>query len=87
MIGNLLGHTQVQTSARYADFANDTVKSAPNRIASRIAVVRHEVLKERGIELGDRSLKTFFDKGKLPGRRGTMAVARAAQADVGSDPF
>ena len=87
MIGNVFGHTQVQTSARYADLANDSVQSAPNRIASRIADVRHEVLKERGIELGDRSLKTFLDKGKLPGRRGATAVARAAQADVGSDPF
>ena len=39
MIGKLLGHTQVQTTARYAHFANDPVKSAANRIASRIAEV------------------------------------------------
>ena len=32
----LLGHTQVQTTARYAHLANDPVKSAANRIASRI---------------------------------------------------
>ena len=37
MIGKLLGHTQVQTTARYAHLANDPVKSAANRIASRIA--------------------------------------------------
>ena len=36
MIGKLLGHTQVQTTARYAHLANDPVKSAANRIASRI---------------------------------------------------
>ena len=39
MIGKLLGHTQVQTTARYAHLANDPVKSAANRIASRIADV------------------------------------------------
>ena len=39
MIGKLLGHTQVQTTARYAHLANDPVKSAANRIANRIAKV------------------------------------------------
>ena len=39
MIGKLLGHTQVQTTARYAHLANDPVKSAANKIASRIAEV------------------------------------------------
>ena len=39
MIGKLLGHTQVQTTARYAHLASDPVKSAANRIASRIAKV------------------------------------------------
>ena len=39
MIGKLLGHTQVQTTARYAHLADDPVKSAANRIASRIAEV------------------------------------------------
>ena len=37
MIGKLLGHNKVQTTARYAHLANDPVKSAANRIASRIA--------------------------------------------------
>ena len=37
MIGKLLGHTQVQTTARYAHLANDPLKAAANRIASRIA--------------------------------------------------
>ena len=39
MIGKLLGHTQVQTTARYAHLANDPVKSAADRIAGRIAEV------------------------------------------------
>ena len=38
-IGKLLGHTQAQTTARYAHLADDPVKSAANRIASRIADV------------------------------------------------
>ena len=37
MIGKLLGHNKVQTTARYAHLANDPVKSAANRIATRIA--------------------------------------------------
>ena len=39
MIGKLLGHSKVQTTARYAHLANDPVKAAANRIASRIAEV------------------------------------------------
>lgn len=39
MIGKLLGHTQVQTTARYAHLAQDPVRSAADRIASEIARV------------------------------------------------
>ena len=39
MIGKLLGHSQVQTTARYAHLADDPVKAAADRIASRIAEV------------------------------------------------
>ena len=39
MIGRLLGHTQVQTTARYAHLAADPLKVAANRIASHIAEV------------------------------------------------
>ena len=39
MIGKLLGHSKVQTTARYAHLANDPIKAAANRIASRIAEV------------------------------------------------
>ncbi len=39
MIGKLLGHTQVQTTARYAHLANDPVKSAANRIANLIPLL------------------------------------------------
>ena len=37
MIGKLLGHTQVQTTARYAHLASDPVKSAAEKISARIA--------------------------------------------------
>ena len=39
MIRKLLGHSKVQTTARYAHLANDPLKAAANRIASRIAEV------------------------------------------------
>ncbi len=38
MIGKLLGHSQIQTTARYAHLANDPIKSAADRIADRISV-------------------------------------------------
>ena len=46
----------------------------------------HEVLKARGIEIGERSLKVFLDKGELPGRK-AKAVAQASRAEEGRDPF
>jgi hypothetical protein len=36
MIGKLLGHTQVQTTARYANLANDPVKTAAGRVSDTI---------------------------------------------------
>ena len=44
MIGKLLGHTHMQTTARYAHLANGPVKSAVNRVTSRIA--------DKGLSLG-----------------------------------
>jgi integrase len=37
MIGKLLGHTQVQTTARYAHLAADPIKQAADKIAERLA--------------------------------------------------
>lgn len=37
MIGKLLGHTQVQTTARYAHLASDPMKAAAARISERLA--------------------------------------------------
>ena len=36
MIGKLLGHTLVQTTARYAHLAHDTVKASAARIGDSI---------------------------------------------------
>jgi site-specific recombinase XerD len=37
MIGKLLGHTQVQTTARYPHLAADPVKAAAERVSAVIA--------------------------------------------------
>ena len=37
MIGKLLGHTQIETTARYAHLARDTVRGAAERVAASIA--------------------------------------------------
>ena len=37
MIANLLGHTQVQTTARYAHLARNSVKVAAGRIADSLS--------------------------------------------------
>ena len=39
IIGKLLGHTQVQTTARYAHLAADPVKAAAERVSSNIAAL------------------------------------------------
>jgi integrase len=42
MIGKLLGHTQVQTTARYAHLAADPVKAAAEQVASSIAAILNQ---------------------------------------------
>lgn len=42
MIGKLLGHTQVQTTARYAHLAADPVKAAADKIADRLALALYQ---------------------------------------------
>ena len=38
MIGKLLGHTQVQTAARYAHLANNSVKASGSRVGDSIGL-------------------------------------------------
>ena len=47
----------------------------------------HEVLNARGVEIGERSLKVFLDKGELPGRKAAASVAKAALPEPDGDPF
>ena len=39
MIGKLLGHTQVQTTARYAHLAADPVQAAAEQVTANIASI------------------------------------------------
>lgn len=47
----------------------------------------HEVLKARGIELGERSLKVFLDKGELPGRKAAKVATQIGGGDSEEDAF
>ena len=47
----------------------------------------HEVLKARGIPMGERSLKVFLEKGELLGRKVTASAAQAASPEPSEDPF
>ena len=47
----------------------------------------HEVLKARGIEMGERSLKAFLDKGELPGRKAAKVAAQLGGGDPERDAF
>jgi integrase len=38
MIGRLLGHTQIQTTARYAHLKTDPIRAAANNVADAIAL-------------------------------------------------
>ncbi len=48
MIGKLLGHTQVQTTARYAHLASDPVKQAATKISDRLASALLGAINEAG---------------------------------------
>ena len=48
MIGKLLGHTQVQTTARYAHLAVDPVKNAANQVSETIAASMADETTHRG---------------------------------------
>ena len=73
-----------------------TLKDVLDRLRERMIEQRargvtvaqmHEVLKARGIELGERSLRVFLDKGELPGRKAAKAVAQVMDSESGKDAF
>jgi integrase len=66
MIGKLLGHTQVQTTARYAHLANDPVKTAAGRVSDTIgAAMLGKRPKAR--QTGEKPINAF-----LPDRPGKL---------------
>ena len=46
IIGKMLGHTQAQTTQRYAHLANDPVKAAAATVAGKIAAAMNGALDE-----------------------------------------
>jgi integrase len=46
IIGKMLGHTQAQTTQRYAHLANDPVKAAAATVAGKIAAAMNGTLEE-----------------------------------------
>lgn len=57
MIGKLLGHTQVQTTARYAHLANDPVKLAAGRVSDTIGAAIMKAPAKRSARQGTRRQK------------------------------
>ena len=90
MVARRLNESDINFEAIDADLAKLappklTLKDVLDRLRDRMLEQRakgvtvaqmHEVLKARGIQIGKRSLKTFPDKGELPGRK---AKARPRQ--------
>ena len=73
-----------------------TLKDVLDRLRERMVEQRakgvtvaqmHEVLKARGIELGERSLRVFLDKGELPGRKAAKVAAQMMDSESGKDAF
>ena len=73
-----------------------TLKDVLDRLRERMLEQRargvtvaqmHEVLKARGIELGERSLKTFLDKGELSGRKAAKVAAQIGGEASEGDAF
>lgn len=50
MIGRLLGHTQVQTTARYAHLKTDPIRAAANKVSDAIALALTLPVKESGAD-------------------------------------
>jgi integrase len=74
MIGKLLGHTQVQTTARYAHLASDPVKQAADKISERLAAALFAFPQEPSETLTIADAKTVPRK-----RRRTSVAARRAR--------
>ena len=63
MIGKLLGHTQVQTTARYAHLASDPVKQAATKISDRLAQALFGVVEDTNAKTPQHSHPVIDDAG------------------------
>jgi hypothetical protein len=63
MIGKLLGHNQVQTTARYAHLAHDPIQSAANRISSEISLRMSNQPYGKSVTPGDSDFHRINDIG------------------------
>jgi integrase len=61
MIGKLLGHTQVQTTARYAHLASDPVKQAATKISDRLALALFGIVDDPNAKTPQHSLPVIDD--------------------------
>ena len=69
------------------DVLNRLREGTPEQRAKRVTVAQmHEVLEARSIEIGERSLKIFLDRGDLSGRK-AKSVVQAMMPGEGKDPF
>ena len=73
-----------------------TLKDVLDRLRSRLLEQKakgvtvaqmHAVLTARGIDMGERSLKVFLEKGELPGRKAAKVATQAAVLEAGEDPY
>jgi hypothetical protein len=62
MIGKLLGHTQVQTTAKYAHLASDPIKQAATKISDRLALALFGVVGEPSTKQGQHSRIVIDDE-------------------------
>ena len=60
MIGKLLGHRKVQTTARYAHLARDSVKAAAERVSHSLAADHYFALVQTSLAVWERLLPEHF---------------------------
>jgi len=82
MIGKLLGHTQVQTTARYAHLANDPVKTAGGKVSDMIGAA---MLGKTAKRKGRGSLKAS-NRASSSTRKRAVGQRRALMSTSGPTP-
>ena len=70
-----------------ADVLSRSRKRLIDQQAKVVTVTQmHEVLNAGGIDITERSLRTFLDKGVLPGRKVSEAAKATVSEEGGNDP-